>query len=337
MTHKYSFCFFSLLLTVALIPTGLSQAQTRTPRRPAQPSLFTALPTSDAVAVVKIKRVLDEALPKLLASSPTRLAEANAQIDKFKTSTGVDPRSFEQMVFGIRYSFPSEGVTKLRTVALARGTFSPGAMVAAGRIAADGKYREERHNGKTIYVFSLDQQIRLFGVFDGRIGDLAVCPLDSNTLALGELQLVQEVIDLKKAVTTNSELIALATKDPNALAGFGGNISEQLRNNFMITNDAIARDLTAVRQAYGSVGMTEKDLEVTLAARTVDEYSARNLGGTVEALKQFGGLFVNRLPAAKAALARSALNGLKITNQGNELWIKTTIAQAEIAPVMAGL
>jgi hypothetical protein len=241
------------------------------------------------------------------------------------------------MVFGIRYSFPSEGVTKLRTVALARGTFSPGAMVAAGRIAADGKYREERHNGKTIYVFSLDQQIRLFGVFDGRIGDLAVCPLDSNTLALGELQLVQEVIDLKKAVTTNSELVALATRDPNALAGFGGNISEQLRNNFMITNDAIARDLTAVRQAYGSVGMTEKDLEVTLAARTVDEYSARNLGGTVEALKQFGGLFVNRLPAAKAALARSALNGLKITNQGNELLIKTTIAQAEIAPVMAGL
>jgi hypothetical protein len=222
-------------------------------------------------------------------------------------------------------------------VALARGTFSPGAIVAAGRIATNGRYREEQYQGKTIYIFSLDQQIRLFGLFDGRIGDLAVCAIDSNTLALGELQMLHEVINLKKGTTANAELIALATKDPNALAGFGGNISEKLRNNLRVTNDAIARDLTAVRQAYGSVGMTDKDMEITLAARTVDEYSARNLGNTVEALKQFGGLFVNRLPSAKAALARSALNGLKITSQGNELLIKTTIAQAEIAPVMAGL
>ena len=339
MVQKSFFCFLTLVLTLALASTSLSVAQNRrVARKATTPSLLTSLPPSDAVAVVKIKRVLDEALPKLLAANPTRLAEAVAQIDRFKTTTGIDPRSFNEMVFGIRYTFPAEGVTKLRTVALARGTFNPGAMVAAGRIAANGKYQEQQYQGKTIYIFSLDQQINLFGFFDGRIGDLAVCPIDSNTLVLGELQSVHEVIALKKGGgASNAEIITLATRDPGALAGFGAKISEELRQNLSVSNDAIASDLTAVRQAYGSIGMTEKDLELTLAARTVDEYSARNLGNTVEALKQFGGLFVNRLPAAKAALARSALNGLKITSQGNELLIKTTVAQTEIAPMMVGL
>jgi hypothetical protein len=239
------------------------------------------------------------------------------------------------MVFGVHYSYPSEGVTKLSTVAIANGTFSSGAMVAAGRIATNGKYREEQYRGKTIYIFNLDQQIKLLGVLDIKVGELAVAPLDANTLALGDLQIVRETLDQKRgAARANAELIALANKNPNAIVGFGGNISEQLRANLSITNDAIARDLTAVRQVYGSVGLTEKDVVIALAARTVDEPSARNLGNTIEALKQFGALLVNRLPAAKAALARSALNSLTITNQGNELQIQTSVAQTEIAPIM---
>jgi hypothetical protein len=276
-------------------------------------------------------------MPKLLSTNPEKLAQANAQIEQFKTRTGLDPRSFEEMVFGVRYSYPSEGVTKLSTVAIANGTFSSGAMVAAGRIATNGKYREEQYRGKTIYIFNLDQQIKLLGVLDIKVAELAVAPLDANTLALGDLQIVRETLDQKRgAARANAELIALANKNPNAIVGFGGNISEQLRANLSITNDAIARDLTAVRQVYGSVGLTEKDVVIALAARTVDEPSARNLGNTVEALKQFGALLVNRLPAAKAALARSALNSLTITNQGNELQIQTSVAQTELAPIMGG-
>jgi hypothetical protein len=324
-----------MLLLVGTVSAS-SFAQTRR-SAPQASRLFNALPPSDAVAIVKLRQALNDAMPKLLSSNPEKLAQINAQIEQFKTRTGLDPRSFEEMVFGIRYSYPSEGVTKLSTVGIANGTFSSGAMVAAGRIAANGKYREEQYRGKTIYIFNLDQQIRLLGVLDIRISELAVAPLDANTLAVGDLQSVRETLDSKRgAARANAELIALANKNPTAILGFGGNISEQLRANLSITNDAIARDLTAVRQVYGSVALTEKDVEIALAARTVDEPSARNLGNTIEALKQFGALLVNRLPAAKAALARSALNSLTITNQGNELQIRTSIAQTDIAPIMGG-
>jgi hypothetical protein len=327
--------FSLMLLLVGTVSAGSIPQNRRS--APQASKLFNALPASDAVAIVKLRQVLNDAMPKLLSTNPEKLAQANAQIEQFKTRTGLDPRSFEEMVFGVRYSYPSEGVTKLSTVAIANGTFSSGAMVAAGRIATNGKYREEQYRGKTIYIFNLDQQIKLLGVLDIKVGELAVAPLDANTLALGDLQIVRETLDQKRgAARANAELIALANKNPNAIVGFGGNISEQLRANLSITNDAIARDLTAVRQVYGSVGLTEKDVVIALAARTVDEPSARNLGNTVEALKQFGALLVNRLPAAKAALARSALNSLTITNQGNELQIQTSVAQTELAPIMGG-
>jgi hypothetical protein len=327
--------FSLMLLLVGTVSAGSFAQNHRS--APQASKLFNALPASDAVAIVKLRQVLNDAMPKLLSTNPEKLAQANAQIEQFKTRTGLDPRSFEEMVFGVHYSYPSEGVTKLSTVAIANGTFSSGAMVAAGRIATNGKYREEQYRGKTIYIFNLDQQIKLLGVLDIKVGELAVAPLDANTLALGDLQIVRETLDQKRgAARANAELIALANKNPNAIVGFGGNISEQLRANLSITNDAIARDLTAVRQVYGSVGLTEKDVVIALAARTVDEPSARNLGNTIEALKQFGALLVNRLPAAKAALARSALNSLTITNQGNELQIQTSVAQTEIAPIMGG-
>jgi hypothetical protein len=118
--------------------------------------------------------------------------------------------------------------------------------------------------------------------------------------------------------------------------GFGGDITEALMQNLRITNDGIARELTAVRKVYGSLGMTSSDLELTLAARTVDAYSAKNLGDTVEGLRQLGGLFVGRLSAVKGALARSALANLKITIQGNELHLRTAVAQSQVTPLIRG-
>jgi hypothetical protein len=297
--------------------------------------LLSSLPPSDAVALINVNRVLDEALPKLLAESPTKLAEVNAELARFKTETGLDPRSFDQIALGLTYEYPREGVVKINSVAVARGTFNSGAIVAAGRLAANGKYVEQKYQGKTIYIFTLDREVRLLSLWDLKVRDLAVATLDGSTLALGDLDSVRGVIDANKSHRhPNADLIALATRDPNAVLGFGGNISQTLLQS--LPNGAIARELTAVRQVYGTVGLTPTDLELMMAARTVDPYAAKNLGDTVEGLKQFGALFINRLSAAKGTLARSALNNLKVTIEGNELQIRTAVAQSQVAPLMRG-
>jgi hypothetical protein len=323
---------------VALVCTVFSVTTSAQNRGAAAPSLLSSLPPSDAVALVNVSRVFDEALPKLMAGSPAKVAEINDELAKFKTQTGLDPRSFQQIALGLSYTYPSAGITKINTVALASGTFNAGAMVAAGRLAANGKYVEQKYQGKTIYLFSLDRQVKLLGLWNLRISDLAVTSINGNTLAMGSLESVQGAIDATRTRKhANPQLIELASRDPNAIMGFGGNISEALMQNLRTTNDSWARELTAVRQVYGSLGMTSTDLELMLTARTVDAASAKNLSDTVEGLMQLGSFFLGRLSPARETLARSAIKNLKVTTVGNELQIRTAVAQAQVAPLIGGL
>lgn len=327
---------FSLLLAVIYINGAAQQVRraTSVPRS----TLAATLPASDTIALVKVRRLLNEALPAMLSNNPAKLSEVNARIDNFKTRTGIDPRAFDELALGLGYEYPSPQMMKVSTVALAQGTFNASALVAAGRKAAAGKYREEKYQGKTIYVFTLEEQLRVFGVLDLKIRELAVAPLTANVLALGDAKRVRSVIDASRGPKrANADLISLATQNPNAIVGFGGNVSLTMLGRLRIGNDAVAKDLAAVRQIYGSVGMTDKDLEVLAAARTADPGSARSLGATVEGLTAFAGLFTNRLPAARAALAKSALGNLKVTVQGNDLQLRTAVAQADVGPVMGGL
>jgi hypothetical protein len=326
----------ALVFSFSVSSIGFGQRSRTTSTTPA-PTLLSSLPPSDAVALINVNRVLDEALPKLLAENPSKLADITNELAKFKTQTGLDPRSFDQIALSLSYQYPREGITKISTAALARGTFNAGAIVAAGRLAANGKYVEQKYQGKTIYLFSLDRQIRLFGLWNIKVRELAVAALDGNTLALGDLDAVHGVIDANRTRKhANPELIALASRDPNAILGFGGNVSPKLLENLSLSNDSVARELTAVRQVYGTLGMTSTDLELMLAARTVDTYAAKNLGDTVEGLKQFGALFINRLSPVKGTLARAALDNLKITTVGNELQIRTAVGQSQVSPLMRG-
>ncbi|HEV8427426.1 MAG TPA: hypothetical protein VGQ41_05900 [Pyrinomonadaceae bacterium] len=324
------------IVFIALFSQIDAQAQTR--RRstaPATPTLMSSLPESDAVAQIKVKQLLTEAMPRILAGNPAKLSEVNASIDRFKDRTGLDARMFQEVALGVRFSYPSEGVTKAQTVALANGSFSAAAMVAAGRVASNGKYREEKYQDKTVYIFTLDENLKLLGLFDLKIGELAAAPLDANILALGDPAGVRRLIDAGRSrKRANAELIALANRDPNAVIGFGSNVTEQLIGNLDIGNAPIAADLRTLRQVYGSVGTTESDLKLFLAARAVNAEAAKNLGDTLEGLKQFGALLVGRLSGAKGVLAKSALANMQIFAQANELQIRTTVAQAEIGPLL---
>jgi len=320
-----------VLAVAAVFATTPCLGQTRARTTPTEPGLLSSLPESDAVAQVQVKRLLSEVMPRVLAGNSAKLAEVNANIEDFKTRTGLDPRSFEQVALGVRYTYPTEGVTKLVTAALAKGTFSPGAMIAAGRLASDGKYREEKYQGKPVYIFTLDQSIRLFGVMDLKIRELAASPIDSNTLALGDPMSIRSVIDAAQGrKRNNAALIALATQDANAVMGFGGNVSPQVIKNLNLGNASFVGDLSGLRQAYGSVNANEANIDLFLGAKTVDADAARNLGDTLEGLKQFGALFVGRMTGAKGVLAKSALTNLKIVTEANELKIRTAVAQSDV-------
>lgn len=331
------------ILFVTIIGAG-SLAQTRRPAPPPAKTpapvrdgndLLAALPPADALALIKLRQLLVESIPGMLAENPGKLAEANTEVEKFKTKTGIDPRAVEQLAMGMRYTYPRAGVTKVETIGLARGAFNTTAIAAAGKIATPGKYREEKYRGSTIYIFTLDQQLKLFGLLNFTIHELALSPLESNLLAFGSPSAVRGALDHGKTRTPgNAELIALANQNPNALIGFSGNVTPQLLRNLKLDNEAIAKDVSTIRQVYGTAALSEKNLELFLAARTTDAASAKSLGETLEGLSQLAGLFVGRLPAPRRAAAQTALNNLKITAEGNELRVTTAVAQTQLGGLL---
>jgi hypothetical protein len=160
-------------------------------------------------------------------------------------------------------------------------------------------------------------------------------PLDSTTLALGDPTTVRDAIDVNRGRNrANAEINALASHDPDAVIGFGSNVTAQLIQNLNIGNAPIANDLSNLRQVYGSVGATVRDVELFIGAKAVNADAAKSLGDTLEGLKQLGGFFVGRLSGAKGVLAKSALANLKIVTQANELQIRTAVAQADVGPLM---
>ena len=328
---------FSVSIVIGCPLISLAQRTSSVPQsKPASsPSLMAALPQSDAVGLVKIQPLLNDALPMMVAQNPAKLGEVNAEIEKLKARIGLDARMFDQIAFGMRYSYPRAGVTKVDTVAVGRGTFKVDSFVEAGKAAPAGKYREEKYQGRTLYIFTLDQQLRIFGMFNMKVSDLAVAPLDANTLALGNVSEVKRAIDATKTrADSNAELIALATGDPNALVGFGGKVTPALVESLKLDNEAIAKDVSSIRQVYGSVSTTEKDVAVFIAARATTAASAQELSRTLKDLSNLGAFFVTRMPVPKRTAASTALDNLKITTQGSELQIRTTVAQADIGSLM---
>lgn len=300
---------------------------------PADPLSY--LPASDGIALIDVRRMLNETMPRILSGDPAKLAQANAEIDKFKTRTGIDPRAFDRVVVGTRYTYPSAKVTKLETVAIAHGTFNAKALVAAARIAANGKYREEKYRGATIMIVTINDQMKLLGLWDIGLGDLAVCALDPNSLAIGTLPNARAAIEAgQRGSRANSNLALLASRDPAAVIGFGANIPRELLANLNVGNDTIAKDASSIRQVYGSIGSSESDVSLMLVARTDSAAAANNLNDTVTGLKQLSGLFIGRMAPARKTLAQSALDNLKITTRGAEVEIRTQVAAANLAAVI---
>jgi hypothetical protein len=312
---------------VAAKTSAVSNASTSAP--------LNLLPQSDFVAFVNIKRLIDEAAPKAFAGDAGRLAQFNAEIDKFKTQTGIDPRSFETLALGMRYQHPSPNVTTTDTVVIANGNFNAGAFLSAGRLAAQGKYQEEKYKGATIYIFNLQENVKMLGLLNMKVNQVAATTLGTDTLVIGDLAGVHATLDARNAQRgSNNDLIQLATRTPSAFIGFGANVPPSLTATADFGNNEIAKTIGAIRQAYGAIGTTADGFEMLTVARTEKPDEARNLSDTLSALKMIGGGFIGQLPADKGKLAQAALDNLQIKSAGNETTIRLELKQADISTLM---
>lgn len=321
-----------MLVAIVVVNGALTQST------PSQAGLLNRLPASDAVLSIDVKRTLEEALPRALAGDPEKLAHINSEIDKFKARTGIDLRAVDQIAVGVQVKPIANQPKKAKgdAVALARGTFNPGAIVAAGRLAASGKYREEKHAGRSIYVFTLNEQVRLLGLFNMRVTELAVTELDNNTLALGTVERVRAAIDASMGRgRVNQELVTLASNNLQAIANFSAKTTGAFAGELSLLgleNPEIAKSIKSIQHLYGSVGTTTAGFDMTAVARTKSSAEAKDLGDMITAARQLANAFASQLGKdGKGKLIKSALDSMSVTAQNNEVQIRLEIAQSDLA------
>ena len=119
MNKKLAVSSLAVALFVTLVsPRFVGQRQRTATNAP--PNITNYLPASDAIAIIDVKRLLNETMPSILGSDPAKLAQADAEVEKFKARTGIDPRSFDRVVLGARFTYPAANTTRLENGSVAR-------------------------------------------------------------------------------------------------------------------------------------------------------------------------------------------------------------------------
>ena len=323
-------------LAVFAIATASTASAQRRRRPTVPPNAVSFLPASEAIATVDVRRLFNQTIPQVFGGDAAKLAQFNAELDKFKTKTGIDPRSFDRLVAGVRYNYPSPKLIKVESVAIVQGTFDGKALAAKAKEVAGDDYREERYRGRKISIITINGDLKLLGLWDVNVRELAACVLEPHTLAIGSPANVRAAINTgRTGLRANAALVTLARRDPNAVVGFGANLPAKLLDNVDFDNDQLMKDARSIKQVYGSMGTAENDFALLLIARTESPEAAKSLNETAMGLKQLGSILVMRInePQLKA-LTQSALDNLKITIRGNELELSVRVAASSIASIL---
>jgi hypothetical protein len=285
--------------------------------------------------LVNVQRLLRDGLPRAYNNNPAELARVNSEIDKFKATTGIDARSFERVALGVRYVQTPAGKTLVETVAVAHGKYNTAALVAAARPAANNRVTEEKYAGRTIYVFNVDAQVKLLGLFNMRLTDVAFAPLDADSLAVGKLERVRAAIDAHAGRgRVSREITALATHDPNAIVGAGGNVPAWLTQNLDIGGGNLSQSIASVRQFYSTLGTTANGFNFLTALRTENAGAARTLSSTLTSLKSLAPLAIGQMAAPRARPLQSLVENTKVGAEGNDVLITLQLAQVDVAALI---
>ena len=340
MKKNIHVALFALAAASAIFAAPLSagaQRRTNTTTTPAATAAqpwAAPLPASDAVLVADMGRLIAEAVPRVFDNDAKRLADVNADIEQFRQRTGIDARQFDTVAVGARLVHPREGVTKVdHMVAVARGKFDAAAVVAAGRAAAGGRLAEQKHAGKTVYVFTLNDQLKLFGLVKMRVSDLGMAVLDDTTLAVGEPEAVRAAIDAQAGRGGVDKALLNTARQPGALVGFAGNVPEGAFKDIDTGLPEVDKSLASIRRFHGSVGMSGTGFQLQTILVTQSAQDASRLRGTIDAVRSVAPALIS-MAGERGQLAKSAIQNIKVTAQGTDVQLRLDLAQNELAAIM---
>lgn len=335
------------VLVLNLTGSAFANIKEKKGRKSQATQLATLLPASDGVVTVDVKRFFGVALPKLLSANQPMMGNILAKIDEMKSKTGIDIRQFEYLAAGVTATKISDKEYDFDPVVIARGQISAGGLIGAAKLAANGKYREEKVGDRTIYVFAakdIAEQAKQHApagktaIADKIIGklsrEIAVTTLDANTLVFGSLPLVRQTLGGKSAV--GSDLTSLLGKRETFVVSFAGKLLSGMKGLLPIENDELGKNIDSIRYVYGNMDVNGEVASINMTARTVQNSQAAALLETLEGLQIVGKALLGGAKGADKQVYARMIDNAKFSVKGNEVMLDLQVPQSDI-DVLVGM
>lgn len=311
--------------------------------------LVSMLPASDGVFTLNTSRMMNEALPRILASNQPMLAEAMAKIESMQQKTGIDFKSFDHVAAGVNATPIDAKNYEVEPVVIARGRINTDSIIAAAKKAAEGKYREERFDGKVLYIFSVkeiadakttDDQKAKAGKWYGKIvnsslKEMALTVLNAETIAFGTTARVRETIEGKTKVAP--DVLELLGKREIAVMNMAAKVPAGMDQFLPIEADDLGTSIKSIRYMYGSMDMAGDAAVMNLSARTDQAKDAQMLFETLEGLKAVGGMLLGNAQRPDQKLYGRLINAASISRNGTDISLDIRIPQSDMDALVSVL
>ena len=272
--------------------------------------LLMQLPASDIVAVIDVKRVMGELLPRLKNIAVGGIGKTASEIEAFAKLSGIEPAQVQIAVLGVKIT---DTLSRGNGVLLLQGVTVDTPKLASAAQAAGGALNAREYQGKQLFTLSLK------GNPDVSVNELYFAALDQQRLAIGDLEAVQNTLTNKTATTAHAPLAqALKETKGSSLIRFAGNLPESLRSLLASQGELFAQ-VAAVKAIFGAFDLNA-DSTATLAARmrTASNNDAALLKESLGGLVALGKAFLGG-DDAKSRLYSSLLDKVQLDTQAQDV------------------
>lgn len=314
----------SLLLVILIaFAANVGGVSAQTTAIPKELGPLAMLPSSDVVAFADVRRIVSDAVPRLLAKNPELLGQMMGMLNEVKTKTGFNLLAIDRIAVGVKLVGPMKpGMKKenIGIVIIAHGDLDANALIEFLKRETQGKVVEETYGGKVIYSEPRPEPPRVKA--DRELA--AVTLLDPNTLVVGDLPQVRATIDAAAGKDgIDPALAGLVLRDESALFGVAANLSPTFAENLSIgaapgeMERAGMRFVMAIfKHAVISIGSTPESFNLSLGLGFCDPQQAQSIRDMLAGLRKA------ETPFSRDPKLRGLIESIQVTAEGNEIRIR---------------
>jgi hypothetical protein len=339
--RKNNFGILAALIFTVLFASSSGLAQTSpatAPKTKSDQSMLNSLanlPEADTLIYINPQRILNEALPRVMPEAD--VAKMKSGLADVKQFAGIDPLKIDYVVVAVRSRKPSAELNFVppEFIVAASGDFSADSLVMLARAAAGGKLRDEKYGSKSLSLLTIEDIAKQAekSPFLKSFSDLAIAPLNANTIAAGTTMYLKAAVDAAEGNgRISAESLGSLLRDASVLISVAGS------------------PLTSFNKSFGLLG-TESNARAPrcdskfgdfYAAVTMDATNFRLLGvmnadnpDTAKIIQSLlSGLLQQVVSSVKDKQAQSAFNSLRLTGKDNEILLRAEIPQQMVADLI---